>query len=84
MKGVTYYEDYKINYSDNIEVGTATVTVSGLGFYEETIKKQFNILSKSQKPDSSDSDSNNSTGADIDDNNNFGGEDIGNDDKSLW
>ena len=44
-------EDYKVNYSDNVEVGTATVTVSGLGFYEGTIKKEFKILSKNQKPD---------------------------------
>lgn len=35
--------DYEINYTDNIEVGTATIYVTGLGYYEGVIEKDFNI-----------------------------------------
>lgn len=35
--------DYKVEYSDNIEAGTATIWVMGIGFYEGTISTTFNI-----------------------------------------
>ena len=39
-------EDYTVSYSNNINVGTAEITISGLGYYEGSIKKAFNIMSK--------------------------------------
>lgn len=36
--------DYTIEYSDNIEVGTATVTITGIGNYQGTISKTFTIV----------------------------------------
>ncbi|MGN0174021.1 MAG: leucine-rich repeat protein [Acutalibacteraceae bacterium] len=38
--------DYEVVYTDNIEVGTATVTISGKGNYQGTIIKKFNIVPK--------------------------------------
>lgn len=39
-------KDYKIVYSDNTEVGNATVTIIGLGYYEGKISKEFKISGK--------------------------------------
>ncbi len=39
-------KDYTIAYSNNIEVGTATVTVTGIGCYHGTLIKTFNIIGK--------------------------------------
>jgi gliding motility-associated-like protein len=39
--------DYEVTYSDNINVGTATVTVNGIGNYSGTLTKTFNVVSKS-------------------------------------
>ena len=36
-------KDYTVKYSNNKEVGTATVTITGKGNYTGTIKKQFKI-----------------------------------------
>lgn len=46
------YTDYEINYTDNIETGTATIYVTGLGYYEGIIEKDFTISksSASTKP----------------------------------
>ncbi len=41
-------EDYSVSYSDNVEVGDATVSVTGMGFYEGSIKKGFSIKKASQ------------------------------------
>lgn len=38
--------DYEIVYSENIVVGTATITVNGIGNYGEQIVKTFNIVPK--------------------------------------
>ena len=39
--------DYTLSYSDNINVGTATVTLTGKGVYSGTISKTFNIIGRS-------------------------------------
>lgn len=36
-------KDYTVAYSNNINVGTATVTLTGIGNYKGTITKEFNI-----------------------------------------
>lgn len=41
--------DYILTYSDNINVGTATVTVEGVGNYVGTVKKQFVIIKSEKK-----------------------------------
>ena len=38
--------DYELSYSNNVEVGTATVTITGKGVYGGTVKKTFRILPK--------------------------------------
>lgn len=35
--------DYTVKYADNVHAGTATVTISGVGSYTDTIKKSFAI-----------------------------------------
>ena len=36
-------KDYIVSYSNNIEVGTALITIQGIGNYKGTIVKSFNI-----------------------------------------
>jgi len=36
--------DYEVSYSNNIEVGTATITVKGIGYYDGKISHSFKIL----------------------------------------
>ena len=36
--------DYKVAYKDNVEVGTATVTITGIGQYEGELNKSFDIV----------------------------------------
>ena len=36
-------EHYKVSYQNNKQIGTATVTVTGIGGYEGSIKKKFTI-----------------------------------------
>ena len=38
--------DYTVTCSDNINVGTATVTITGIGDYTGTVSKQFTIIPK--------------------------------------
>ena len=45
-KKLTKDVDYKVSYADNINVGTATVTVTGIGSYEGTASKTFRIVSR--------------------------------------
>ena len=57
-------EDYTVSYSNNINVGTAEITISGLGYYEGSIKKAFNIMSKKNdnvisKPDNTNNNNDN-------------------------
>ncbi len=40
-------KDYTISYSNNKEVGTATITITGKGYYTGTVKKTFSIYLKS-------------------------------------
>lgn len=42
-KTLTVGTDYTVKYSDNKEVGTATVTVTGCGAYEGVVTKTFNV-----------------------------------------
>ena len=35
--------DYTVNYKNNVDVGTATATITGKGFYGNTISKNFTI-----------------------------------------
>lgn len=39
--------DYTVQCSDNINVGTATVTITGMGDYEGTVSKTFSITKQS-------------------------------------
>ena len=39
-------EDYTINYTNNINVGTANVIIKGIGNYTGQVEKQFNIVRK--------------------------------------
>ena len=39
--------DYTVSYSNNINAGTATVTITGIGFYEGTTGTTFRITSRS-------------------------------------
>ena len=45
--GLTLKTDYKKTYSNNINVGKGTVTITGIGNYCGTIKKTFTIKQKS-------------------------------------
>lgn len=38
-------EDYIVSYSDNVNVGTAEITIFGIGYYEGSLKKAFKIIS---------------------------------------
>ena len=40
-------KDYTVQCSDNINVGTATVTITGMGEYEGTVSKTFSITKQS-------------------------------------
>lgn len=42
-------QDYTVDYSDNINAGTAKVTVKGLGSYQGTVEKTFAILEKGEE-----------------------------------
>ncbi len=42
--------DYTVEYSGNVNVGTATVTVKGTGAYEGAIEATFNIIEKPSGP----------------------------------
>jgi len=39
--------DYTVSYSNNINAGTATVTITGIDFYEGTTGTTFRITSRS-------------------------------------
>ena len=39
-------EDYTINYTNNINVGTANAVIKGIGNYTGQVEKQFNIVRK--------------------------------------
>ena len=36
--------DYKVSYSKNVDVGTATMTITGIGKYTGSVSKTFNII----------------------------------------
>lgn len=42
--------DYSVTYSSNLNVGTATVTIAGIGEYEGVITKTFNIVPMQPQP----------------------------------
>lgn len=42
-KTLTRNTDYKITYKNNVNVGTATMTITGIGNYKGTLKKNFTI-----------------------------------------
>lgn len=44
VSGLTEGKDYFVSYSDNVEVGTATVTIKGKNDYKGTITLKFEIL----------------------------------------
>lgn len=46
-KVLTEGTDYEVSYKDNINVGTGTVILKGLGEYAGTCEKDFEIISKS-------------------------------------
>ena len=43
--------DYTVGYSNNIEVGTATVKITGMGNYTGSVSKTFKITKLSEEPD---------------------------------
>ena len=45
-KTLTEGVDYKVSYKDNVDVGTATVTIEGIGEYEGTVEKTFTIVKR--------------------------------------
>lgn len=42
-------KDYTVSYMDNISVGTAKVTIKGIGNYTGTVEKEFKILEKEEE-----------------------------------
>ena len=38
--------DYIVTYADTVDIGTATVTIEGIGYYEGTITLHFDIVSE--------------------------------------
>ncbi len=46
VENLTEGEDYLVEYSDNIEVGTGTVTIRGLGLNTGSVSKSFQITPK--------------------------------------
>lgn len=46
IDGLTIDDDYIVSYSDNVEVGTATVTVTGTGIFYGEVTKTFIITTK--------------------------------------
>ncbi len=55
LKDLVYGTDYTAEYSDNIEAGTAEVTITGIGNYTGTLTTQFTILPKEEdRPDEKD------------------------------
>lgn len=40
--------DYTLSYSNNIELGVATLTISGIGSYNGSVSRSFNIVEASQ------------------------------------
>lgn len=49
LDGITLKEDvdYKVSYSDNVDVGEATVWITGMGNYQGMVDKSFDIKKKS-------------------------------------
>jgi surface protein len=43
--------DYKVSYANNVNVGTATATVEGIGAYSGTVSKTFQIMKAESTPD---------------------------------
>ncbi len=64
IDGLTEGTDYAVSYSNNTEVGQATVTITGMGSYEGTITKTFTITEKINTGDSSQDEDNPSQGGD--------------------
>lgn len=46
IAGMTQNTDYTVTYSNNIEVGTGTITITGMGNNTGTITKNFRIVAK--------------------------------------
>lgn len=42
-------QDYKLIFENNIEVGTASVTITGINNYDKTVIKNFNIIQSDQQ-----------------------------------
>ena len=51
INGLTEGIDYELSYSNNVNVGTASVTATGIGEYTGTITKSFTIKQKSFTPE---------------------------------
>ncbi len=49
ISGATINEDFKVSYKNNVKVGTATATITGMGVYRGVIKKTFTINPKGTK-----------------------------------
>ena len=64
---LTENRDYILRYSDNVNIGTAIVTIEGIGNYEGNLTKQFEIKEDTEDPDIDDN-PNDDEVPDIDDN----------------
>lgn len=62
IEGLEEGKDYEVSYANNIEVGTATVTITGKGSYEGTIIKTFTITPKPDSEKSPEESGNNKPG----------------------
>ena len=62
-KTLTKETDYTVAYANNVEIGKGTVTITGTGDYEGTLKKEFTIKKASSSDTSSDNDEDDTTGS---------------------
>lgn len=65
-------EDYVVTYGTNINVGKGFIIVEGIGNYEGTIKKWFNINEVTDKDDDTSGDKDTGTGGNTETGNNTG------------
>ena len=50
IDGLKQNEDFKVTYSDNVNVGTATLKVDGIGVYNGSVTKNFTIKRVKKNP----------------------------------
>lgn len=76
-------EDYEIFYSNNIEVGQATITINGIGNYTGTHTISFEIIGDEENDNNNSNNSNNTTNSNNEMNNNSNNENNVNNDTTV-